>query len=127
MERRTFIGQSCTSGLVSLLGVTELPARQVQGGSSETAKKHVPQAMSEAQVRNILKYIDTSQVESVKESVFEQLGYECFFSRGLDKWIDQYVDNVPAFDHWEVDSVGWLERRDDSLPDARSDDRFRQA
>jgi tRNA (adenine37-N6)-methyltransferase len=33
---------------------------------------------------------------------------------------------APAFDHWEVDSVGWLKEKGDSLPTARSDDRFRR-
>lgn len=33
---------------------------------------------------------------------------------------------APAFDHWEVDSVGWLKQKGDSLPTARSDDRFRR-
>ena len=33
---------------------------------------------------------------------------------------------APAFDCWEVDSVGWLDKRDDSLTTARSDDRFKR-
>ena len=97
MERRTFIGQSCTCGLVSLLGVSELSAQQSDAQKPEGAKKHVPQAMSEKQVRNILKFIDASEDDETKERIFEQLGYECFFSRNLDKWIDPYVDNVQGF------------------------------
>ncbi|MFZ0430450.1 MAG: hypothetical protein WAO20_20195, partial [Acidobacteriota bacterium] len=97
MERRTFIGQSCTCVLVSLLGVSELYAQQSDAQKPEGAKKHVPQAMSEKQVRNILKFIDASEDDETKERIFEQLGYECFFSRNLDKWIDPYVDNVQGF------------------------------
>ena len=97
MERRAFIGQSCTCGLVSLLGVSELAARQTNAQKPEDEKKHVPQAMSEKQVRNILKFIDASEDDDTKQRIFEQLGYECFFSRNLDKWIDPYVDNVQGF------------------------------
>lgn len=97
MKRRAFIGQSCTCGLVSLLGVSELSARPSEVQKPAGAKKHVPQAMSERQVRNILKFIDASEDENTKERIFEQLGYECFHSRDLDKWIDPYVDNVQGF------------------------------
>ena len=60
-------------------------------------KKHVPQEMNQEQVRNLLKFVDSSQSEEVKESVFGQLGYECFHTRNLDKWIGQYVGDVQAF------------------------------
>jgi hypothetical protein len=60
-------------------------------------KKHVPQEMSQEQVRNLLKFVDSSQSEEVKESVFGQLGYECFHARNLDKWIGQYEGDVQAF------------------------------
>ena len=33
---------------------------------------------------------------------------------------------VPAFDHWKVDSIGWLADKSASVPAARSDDRFEQ-
>ena len=53
--------------------------------------------MHQEQVRNILKFIDASQSEPVKGSVFSQLGHECFFARKLDGWIEQYTGNVQAF------------------------------
>jgi tRNA-Thr(GGU) m(6)t(6)A37 methyltransferase TsaA len=31
---------------------------------------------------------------------------------------------VPAFDHWDAESIGWLSRRSTSLPAARADGRF---
>jgi len=60
-------------------------------------KTHTPQEMNQEQVKNILKFIDASQDESVKESVFCQLGRECFYVRHLDNWIGQYTGNVQAF------------------------------
>jgi hypothetical protein len=61
---------------------------------------HTYQAMSQDQVKNILKYIDASQDEPVKEDVFSQLGHECFFARHLDRWIDSYGGDVQAFLDW---------------------------
>jgi hypothetical protein len=60
-------------------------------------KSHVPQEMNQEQVRSILKFIDASQSESVKDSVFSRLGHECFYARKLDAWIGQYTDDVQAF------------------------------
>jgi len=60
-------------------------------------KKHVPQEMHPEQVRNVLRFIDASQSEAVKESIFNQLGHECFYARHLDAWIEPYQDNVQAF------------------------------
>jgi hypothetical protein len=60
-------------------------------------KPHIPQEMNQEQVKNILKFIDVSQDESVKESIFSQLGHECFYARRLDDWIGQYTGNVQAF------------------------------
>jgi predicted ArsR family transcriptional regulator len=60
-------------------------------------KTHVPQEMNQEQVKNVLRFIDTSQDESVKESVFSQLGHECFYARNLGSWIAQYTGHVQAF------------------------------
>ena len=56
-----------------------------------------PQEMNQEQVKNILRFIDASQSETVKNSIFSQLGHECFHARKLDGWIDQYRGNVQAF------------------------------
>jgi hypothetical protein len=60
-------------------------------------KSHIPQEMNQEQVKNILKFIDALQDESVKESIFSQLGHECFYARKLDDWIAQYSGDVQAF------------------------------
>ena len=60
-------------------------------------KEHTYQEMNQEQVRNILKFIETSQNESVKEQIFSQLGYECFHARKLDEWIGQYKGDVQGF------------------------------
>jgi predicted ArsR family transcriptional regulator len=60
-------------------------------------KSHVPQEMNQEQVRNVLKFIEASQSESVKKDIFSQLGHECFYARKLDAWIEQYRADVQAF------------------------------
>jgi hypothetical protein len=57
----------------------------------------MPQEMNQEQVKNIFKFIEASQSEPVKESIFSQLGYECFHARKLDAWIEQYRGNVQGF------------------------------
>jgi len=57
----------------------------------------IPQEMNQEQVKNTLKFIDASESESVKNSIFSQLGHECFYARKLDEWIQQYRGDVQAF------------------------------
>lgn len=56
-----------------------------------------PQDMQPDQVKNILSFIDASQSDEVKRSIFGQLGHECFYTRKLDKWVEQYRGNVQGF------------------------------
>jgi hypothetical protein len=60
-------------------------------------KTHNYQEMNREQVKNILKFVDRTQSETIKENIFSQLGYECFFARKLDAWIEQYRGNVQGF------------------------------
>ena len=60
-------------------------------------KKHIPQEMNQVQVINIFRFIDASESEAVKETIFSQLGHECFYARKLDNWIGQYKEDVQAF------------------------------
>ena len=36
----------------------------------------------------------------MKESIFSQLGHECFYSNKLDEWIGNYTGNVQTFLDW---------------------------
>lgn len=60
-------------------------------------KTHVPLPMNQDQVKNILKFVDASQSETVKDSIFSQLGHECFYAGKLDEWVAPYRENVQAF------------------------------
>jgi hypothetical protein len=57
----------------------------------------MPQEMNQEQVKNLLKFIDASEDEAVKQRVFGQLGHECFCARKLDAWIQPYRGDVQAF------------------------------
>jgi len=60
-------------------------------------KSYVTQKMNQEQVKNILKFIDSSQAEPIREQIFGQLGHDCFYSRKLDEWVGQYQGDVQAF------------------------------
>ena len=97
MERRTFLGIGCSCGALSLLGSATASAAGNNKENPGEKKKDTPQEMHQDQVINILKYVDLSQREPVKEDIFSRLGYECFHSRKLGNWIGKYTDNVQAF------------------------------
>ena len=46
--------------------------------------------MNQEQVRNLFRYIDSVRNEAVKEDIFTQLGFECFHSRNLSRWLDGF-------------------------------------
>lgn len=95
MERLTFIKSGCVCGLLSLLPDTGF-ANQAPD-QDQFAKKSSPIDMSGKQVQEILKFIDSSIDDPAREKVFSRLGYECFHSRQMDKWIGKYTGNVQAF------------------------------
>jgi predicted ArsR family transcriptional regulator len=57
-------------------------------------KEHTYLEMNPAQVRNILKHIDATQSEAVKDNIFSQLGHECFHAGAFAQWIEPYKENV---------------------------------
>jgi hypothetical protein len=61
-------------------------------------KPTIPQIeINQDQVKNLLAYIDASQNEAIKCSIFGQLGRECFCTRKIDQWVESYHGNVQAF------------------------------
>jgi hypothetical protein len=97
MERRALLRGGCTCAAASLAGVW-LPMREDESPTSDAdGRKNALQNINPDQVRNVLKFIDSSQEEFVKESIFGRLGVECFTSRKLDEWVAPYRGNVQAF------------------------------
>jgi hypothetical protein len=58
---------------------------------------HEPQEMNQEQVRGILRFIEENHGQEIKESVFGELGRQCFYARGLDKWIGQFTQDVQRY------------------------------
>jgi hypothetical protein len=52
------------------------------------------------QTKQLLRYIAFSQSASVVESIFCQLGRDCFHIRKLDAWLEGYRGNVASFLDW---------------------------
>ncbi len=57
--------------------------------------------MNESQVKNLLKFVDSTQSEPVRRVIFDQLGRECFYAGHHDQWLQQFKGNAQAF----LDSV----------------------
>ena len=60
-------------------------------------EKHIPQEMNQDQVRNILKYIDATQSEKTKRTIFGQLGLECFHCGQHAQWMEQFKGDIQSF------------------------------
>ena len=98
MKRKKFIESSCACGLLSLLPETGFS--QQNGQQEQSEKKSALVDMSQDQVQEVMKFIDASIDEPVREKIFNKLGYECFYSRKLDNWIGKYTGNVQSFLDW---------------------------
>lgn len=53
--------------------------------------------MNQEQVKNLLGYIDTAADEPTKDSLFTQLGRDCFYCRHTDQWVDHFQGDVQKF------------------------------
>jgi hypothetical protein len=56
-----------------------------------------PQPMNQEQVKNILKFIEATQSEQVKDEIFSQLGRECFHSRDFEGFLAPFKDDVQSY------------------------------
>ena len=63
-------------------------------------ESHKYMDMNQAQVRNILTYIDETQDEPVKKDLFGQLGYQCFHAGKARDWIASFSGDVQALLDW---------------------------
>ena len=67
---------------------------------NESEQKSKIQGVVPEQVINLLKFIEENFDESIKEKIFGKLGQECFYSRGLDKWINSFNQDFDNFVNW---------------------------
>lgn len=55
------------------------------------------QTIHQKHVINFLKYIETDLSKKNIEKLYGRLGYECFYSRDLDKWVKSFHKNIDEF------------------------------
>jgi hypothetical protein len=86
MKRKTFINQCSTCGAVSLLALFNLDKVYSQEKSVKKDDSD-SEPINKNQVRELLKFIDSSVNETDKEKIFNKLGTECLYSRNYDKCV----------------------------------------
>lgn len=96
MKRKEFIKKSGTCGAISLLAALNPDrgfAREISRNQDQTDNE----PMNKSQVRQLLKFIDSSVNEQDKERIFNKLGTECLYSRNYDKWVIGFRDNLDEY------------------------------
>jgi hypothetical protein len=96
MKRKEFINTCSTCGAVSLLGLF-YPEKASARTAFTTKKDDNEIPMNKTQIRELLKFIDSSVNEKDKKGIFNKLGTECFYSRNLDQWIAGFKDNTDEY------------------------------
>jgi hypothetical protein len=96
MKRKTFINQCSTCGAVSLLALFNLDKVYSQEKSVKKDDSD-SEPINKNQVRELLKFIDSSVNETDKEKIFNKLGTECLYSRNYDKWVVGFRDNPDEY------------------------------
>jgi len=95
MKRKEFINKCGTCSAMSLIGLMNLDRSKDQAISAGNYSEVIP--VNANQIRQLLKFIDSTFNEPDKEIIFDKLGYECLYSRNLDKWIVGFEDNQEEF------------------------------
>ncbi len=67
---------------------------------NEPKKNDKIQEVNPEQIKRLLKFIEENFDEPTREKIFSNLGQECFYSRGLDKWIKSFKADVDFFFSW---------------------------
>jgi len=96
MRRKEFINRCGTCGALSLIALFNLEKANAQENSTKKDEADT-EPMNKNQVRQLLKYIDSSINESDKEKIFNKLGTECLYSRNYDKWVVSFKENQEEF------------------------------
>ena len=96
MKRKEFLKSCGSCGALSLVGLFH--SEKVNAGATSLKKddKHA-EPMNKNQVRQLLKFIDSSINESDREKIFNKLGTECLYSRNYDKWVINFRENQEEF------------------------------
>jgi hypothetical protein len=100
MNRNKFFKTTCAAGVGACAGFGLLSEGNLLAAVKQdiTPAKGTPVVPVDArQVQNVLNYIDLSMDESIKERVFERLGYEHTTKDSFKNWISKYKSDVKSF------------------------------
>ncbi|MBN2181315.1 MAG: hypothetical protein JW715_05330 [Sedimentisphaerales bacterium] len=127
MKRRKFIQNCFDCSLAAMVAGVSLecgtaysrenePAKEKESGmEKDPVKNELAHPMAPNQVTKLLKFIDANFDEPARKKIFGRLGYECFYSVGADKWIQNYKSDPDKF--FEMvnsgKSVYWEKLEDD--------------
>lgn len=70
MERRTYDRNGCVCSVLSLLSNSRLSGMSTETEVNAKKVRNIPQEMNPEQVKRIIKFIDSSQSETIKENIF---------------------------------------------------------
>ncbi|MGD1044615.1 MAG: hypothetical protein ABR936_04690 [Bacteroidota bacterium] len=96
MDRKDFLHTCSSCGALSLLGLLNIESVSAQENTKKRDDVDNSQ-VNKNQVRQLLKFIDSSINESDKERIFQRLGFECLYSTNFDKWVIIFKDKQDEF------------------------------
>jgi len=96
MKRKEFLNKCSTCGALSLIGLFNIDTVYAQENSIKKDDTD-GEPMNKNQVRQLLKFIDSSINKSDKKKIFSKLGIECLYTRNLDKWVVSFKNNQEEF------------------------------
>jgi hypothetical protein len=109
MKRRKFIHNCFDCGMAAMIvglvsesdsayGRENEPAKEKESvKEKEPVKNELAHQMAPNHVMKLLKYIEANFDETTRKKIFGQLGYECFYSVGASKWIQNYKKEPDKF------------------------------
>lgn len=96
MKRKEFLNRCGTCGSLALIALFAPNKAYTRENNIKDDDKDV-EPMNKKQVRELLKFIDSSTNESDKKEIFNKLGAECLYTRNYDKWVIGFRENPDEF------------------------------
>ncbi|MGD8787256.1 MAG: hypothetical protein PVJ60_07515 [Phycisphaerales bacterium] len=106
MERRNFVKGCFNCSIAAMIGDFLLQSEPAYSQEKKSAEQKKPkknelvQQVNQEQIIRLLKFIEKNVDKPTSRKIFYKLGYECFHSRNLDKWIKGYKPDIDRFFDW---------------------------
>ncbi|MGD2093755.1 MAG: hypothetical protein PVH77_01980 [Phycisphaerales bacterium] len=112
MERRNFVKGCLDCGLAAMIGDFLLQSESAYGRENKPdekkktgeekkpVKNDLIYKVNHGQIMTLMKFIEKNVDKSTSRKIFSKLGYECFHSRNLTKWINSFKPDTDRFFTW---------------------------